>query len=153
MQLSIKKGGGLPYARKENYEYDGKQYEADLKIGGETELGNYGEQTVFKIKTRNGDKKLTFNQATINVLVSELGGETENWVNKKVKVLLSKKVIAGKRCVVPYLVTEGWELDEFGELVKLPLFSAKNPPEVPNFCSHTKLSDEYGEVSVESIPF
>lgn len=160
MKLSVKKGGGLPYARKEAYEYDGTKYEADLKIGdivtildsGETEVGNFGEQTVFKIKTRNGDKKLTFNQATINVLVSELGGETEQWVNKQVKVLLSKKVIANKRCIVPYLVTEGWELDEFGELVKLPL-SDKNTPQVPNFGSQTVLSDDEGEVRLETIPF
>jgi len=126
MKLSIKEGGGLPYARKEAYEYDGTQYEADLQTddeveildSGETEMGNYGEQTVFKIKTRNGDKKLSFNQATINILIKELGDETEQWIGKKVKVILSKKVIAGKKCIVPYLCTEDWELDEYGEMSK-----------------------------------
>lgn len=126
MKLTIKKGGGLPYARKEAYEYDGTQYEADLKDGdiikildaGETEAGTYGEQIVFKIKTRNGDKKLSFNQATINVLIQEIGDDTDLWVNKDVNVLLQKKVIAGKKCIVPYLVTNGWYLDEYGELVK-----------------------------------
>jgi archaellum component FlaG (FlaF/FlaG flagellin family) len=126
MKLSIKQGGGLPYARKEPYEYDGKQYEADLKDGdivkildsGETEMGTFGEQTVFKIKTRNGDKKLSFNQATINVLVKEFGEETENWINKDVKVILDKKIIANKKAIVPYLVTSDWEIDEYGELFK-----------------------------------
>jgi hypothetical protein len=126
MKLSIKKSGGIPYARKENYEYDGTAYEADIKDGdfvkildsGETEIGTYGEQTVFKIKTRNGDKKLSFNQATINVLVQELGEETEGWINKDVKVLMLKKLIAGKKAIVPYLVTDEWKLDEYGELYK-----------------------------------
>jgi len=127
MKLQIKKGGGLPYARKEAYEYDGKQYQADLENGdvvkildsGETEIGNFGEQTVFKIKTRNGDKKLSFNQATINVLVQEFGEDTEQWINKDVNVILSKKIIAGKKAIVPYLVTKEWQIDEYGELYKL----------------------------------
>jgi len=126
MKLFIKKSGGLPYARKEPYEYDGTTYEADIKDGdvvkildsGETEIGTFGEQTVFKIKTRNGDKKLSFNQATINVLVQELGEETEGWMNKDVKVLMLKKLIAGKKAIVPYLVTDDWKLDEYGELYK-----------------------------------
>ena len=126
MKLSIKKGGRVPYARKEDYEYDGIKYEADLKTNdivkildsGKVEQGNFGEQTVFKIKTRNGDKKLSFNQNTINVLVQEFGDDTEQWINKDVKVLLQKKVIAGKKCIVPYLVTEGWGFDEYGELIK-----------------------------------
>ncbi|MFA6989753.1 MAG: hypothetical protein WC197_06770 [Candidatus Gastranaerophilaceae bacterium] len=126
MKLQIKKSGGLPYARKEPYEYDGTTYESDIKDGdvvkildsGETEIGTFGEQTVFKIKTRNGDKKLSFNQATINVLVQELGEETETWINKDVKVLMLKKLIAGKKAIVPYLVTDEWKLDEYGELYK-----------------------------------
>ena len=140
MKLTIKKGGGLPYARKEDYEYEGRQYEADLKMGdtvkildsGETEQGNFGEQLVFKIKTRNGDKKLSFNQATINILIQEFGEETENWANKDVNVILSKKVIAGKKCIVPYLATADWRIDEYGELFK---------------------SGTTDEVKVEDIPF
>lgn len=127
MKLSVKKSGGVGYARKEAYEYDGKQYEADLQHGdtvkildaGEIETGQFGEQTVFKIKTRNGDKKLSFNQNTINVLVQELGGDTEQWVNKEVKVLLHKTIIAGKKAIVPYLVVDGWGINEYGELEKI----------------------------------
>ena len=81
-------------------------------------MGQFGEQKNFKIKTRNGEKKLAINQASQNVLIEELGDETENWVGKDVKVILKKDVIAGKKVIIPYLVVEGWGLDEYGELVK-----------------------------------
>ena len=126
MKLSIKRGGGIPFARKEPYDYDGVGYEADLKNGdivkildsGNVEMGQFGEQKNFKIKTRNGEKKLALNQATQNVLIEEFGDETENWVGKDVNVILKKDIIAGKKVVIPYLVIVGWSLDEYGELVK-----------------------------------
>jgi len=126
MKFSIKSGGGVGFARKENYEYDGTKYEADIKAGdivtildsGTMETGTYGDQYNFKIKTRNGEKKIGFNQSTINVLVQEFGEDSENWVNKNVKVLFRKAIIAGKKCIVTYLVTSSWFLDEYGELVK-----------------------------------
>lgn len=126
MKLQIKRGGGVPFARKEPYEYDGTKYEADLKNGdevkildsGNTETGQFGEQHNFKIKTRNGEKKLGFNQKTINVLIEEFGDDTEEWVGKDVKVILKKDLIAGKKVIIPYLITEGWQLDEYGELLK-----------------------------------
>jgi len=140
MKLTIKRGGGLPYARKDDYEYDGTQYEADLQNGdtvtildgGETEQGNYGEQIVFVVKTRNGDKKFTMNQTTVNVLIEEFGDDTETWVGKEVKVLTQKKVIAGKKCVVAYLATDAWSMDDYGELTKTavaqtPLHNAEAP--------------------------
>ena len=73
MKLQIRRGGGIPFARKEPYEYDGQKYEADLKNedtvrildSGNIEMGQYGEQKNFRIKTRNGEKKLAFNQRCI----------------------------------------------------------------------------------------
>lgn len=126
MKVFKKIGGGVPFARKAPYEYEGVKYEADLKDGdivkvldgGNVEQGNYGEQTNFKVKTRNGEKKLAFNQSTINVLIDEFGDDTENWIGKDLNVLLVKKLIAGKKSIVPYLVVKGWTLDEYGELVK-----------------------------------
>jgi len=119
MKVYYKKGGSIPFVRKEPYEYNGVKYEADLKNGdivkildaGELETGQFGEQKNFKIKTRNGEKKLAFNQQTQNVLITGFGDETENWIGKDVKVILKKDTI-------PYLVVDGWELDEYGELVK-----------------------------------
>lgn len=126
MKVFYKAGGGVSFVRKLPYEYDGTKYEADIKNGdvvkildgGNVEMGTYGEQKNFKIKTRNGEKKIAFNQGTINVLLKELTDETENWINKDVNVLLVKKVITGKKSIVPYFVTVGWSLDEYGELVK-----------------------------------
>lgn len=126
MILETKETGGVAYARKEAYVWEDKNYEADIKNGdivtikdaGRTEEGQYGPQKKFLIETRNGEKRATFNQSTINVLVTELGNDTENWVGKKVKVLTKKDVIGGKKVIVAYFVTEGWSLDDYGELEK-----------------------------------
>lgn len=126
MKFKIKEGGGIAFANKKDYEYDGKKYEADLKDGdeiaildaGTKEEGKFGIQDNFTIQTRNGEKKLSFNQSTINVLVEELGEESNEWVGKKVKVILQRKVIAGKKCIVPYLVVGKWAIDDWGELSK-----------------------------------
>lgn len=120
--------GGVPFARKESYEYEGVKYEADVKNGDTVKIldggtveanNNYpGESTNFKIKTKNGEKKVGFNQKTTNILIEEFGDETEEWIGKEVKVLIHKTIIAGNKRNVLYLVTEGWSLDEYGELVK-----------------------------------
>lgn len=116
------------YARKEPYtdKADGKQYDADLKTGdkvkilnaGSVVIGQYGEQKVFSIETRNGPKNLTLNQSSENILIDEFGDDSEAWVGKEANVILKKDVVAGKKVIIAYLVTEGWHLDDFGDLVK-----------------------------------
>ena len=126
MKVYKRTGGGAAFVRKEPYEYEGTKYEADLKNGdvvkvldsGNIEPGQWGEQTNFKIKTRNGEKRVAFNQKTQNVLIEEFGDQTEEWVNKDVQVILKKDTIAGKKVIIPYFVIEGWALDEYGELIK-----------------------------------
>jgi len=127
MLITKKTGGGIPYARKMPYEYDGAKFEPDLKNldivtildAGTLEPSNYGgEQFNFKIRTRNGEKKTSFNQPTLNVLYDEFGQDSENWVGKKVRCLLHKAVIGGKKVIIAYFVTAGWQLDEYGELTK-----------------------------------
>lgn len=126
MIFKKKVGGGVPFARKMTYEYDGVKYEADIKDGdivtildsGSVETGQFGEQYNLKIKTRNGDKRVTLNQNTINVLVDEFGEDAENWIDKEVKVLTKKAVIAGKKVIIVYLVSGEWFLDEYGELIR-----------------------------------
>lgn len=126
MKFYKKVGGGVPFARKEPYEYNGVKYEADLKDGdviklldsGVIETGQYGEQNNFKIKTRNGEKKLSLNQRTVNVLVDEFGDLSENWIDKDLIVIIKKDTIAGKKVEIAYLVTKGWSLDDYGDLVK-----------------------------------
>lgn len=120
----VKIGGA--YAKKLPYEYEGVKYDADIKKGDEVTIksegqivaGQYGDQMVFLIETRNGDKNLTLNQTTLNILHDELGDDSKNWVGKKVKVLIKKDTVAGKKVDIAYLVTDGWVLDEYGDLVK-----------------------------------
>ena len=124
--MEIKKGGGLPFAKKEDYEYQGEQFDADIKDGdtikildsGVVEQGKFGEQKNFKVETRNGIKKLTINQPSENVLVAELGDDSEKWVGKEVSVLFKKDVIGGRKVLITYLIVGDWKLDEYGELVK-----------------------------------
>lgn len=113
------------YAKKAPYEYDGKQYEADIKNGdtvkilneGATVTGQYGDQQVFQIETRNGPKNVTMNQSSINVLVDELGEESKDWIGKEVEVITKKDTIAKKKVEIAYFVTPGYILDEWGDLV------------------------------------
>lgn len=114
------------WAKKEPYEYEGKQYEPDLMVGDRVKLldagqvvpGEYGEQTIFSIMTRNGERNIALNQSSINVLVDEFGDESADWVGREVRVLMKKDVVAGKRVIIAYLVAEGWYLDDFGDLAK-----------------------------------
>lgn len=124
--MTIKeKGDGTPYARKEEYEYEGQSYEADIKSGdkvkilngGTVEEGNFGEQTYFKIDTRNGERKAPFNQSSINVLVKAWGDESSEWEGKTASVLTKKGIFAGKKGIATYFVVDGWSLDEYGDLV------------------------------------
>jgi hypothetical protein len=104
------------WAKKEPYEYEGHGYDADIKDGDVVEIlddgtvtqGEYGEQTVFSIKTRNGEKNVALNQRSINVLVDTFGDDSMQWVGKQVRVLLQKAVVAGKKTIIAYFVTDGW---------------------------------------------
>jgi len=127
MKVQKKIRDGIPFAKKEDYEYEGTKYEADIKNGDKITILNEGVDEVnqwgntvynFKVKTRNGDKKLGFNQKSINVLIESFGDDTTKWIGKDVNVILHKTIIGGERKVVAYIVTDGWSLDEYGDLVK-----------------------------------
>lgn len=151
---------GIGYASKTDYEYEGKTYEADLKNGdkvtilndGVIEQGQFGDQHYFKVKTRNGEKKAPFNQSSINILVPALGKNSEDWVGKEVNVLTKKTVIAGKKVIVAYFVTDGYYLDDFGDLTNDtrdddvdPIFTPKSEGE--------KALDAIRNQDVEEPPF
>jgi hypothetical protein len=112
------------YARKEAYNYEGTDYEADIKNGdmveilnkGDVVTGEYGDQYVFQIKTRNGEKNANFNQSSINALIDAYGDDTESWVGKEVKVLTKKGVYGGKKGIAAYFVPANYILNEYGEL-------------------------------------
>ncbi len=81
---------------------------------GTTITGDYGDRQVFKIKTRNGEKLLSFNQTSINNLIDAYGEETENWVGKNVKVWIVKASVGGKLKDVVYLSAPDWVMTEDG---------------------------------------
>jgi hypothetical protein len=126
MKIVKKVSIGGAYARKAPYEYEGKSYEADIKNGdtitilneGSIVSGQFGEQHVFSIQTRNGEKNFTANQTTLNVLHDELGEDSKDWVGKSVRVITKKDVVAGKKVEIAYLVSGDWALDEWGDLTK-----------------------------------
>ena len=136
MKLSIEKKIGGAYARKEDYEYEGTKFKADIQNGdkvviksaGTEVTGQFGDQTVFVIETRNGDKNFPLNQSSINVLVEAFGEDTEKWVGKSVKVLTKKGVFAGKKGIAAYLVTDEYSLDDFGELTKATVSTGDEVP-------------------------
>jgi len=148
---------GIAYASKSDYEYDDKQYEADIKNGdtvtildsGKIEPSQYGDQYYFKIKTRNGEKKTPFNQSSINVLVGSLGDESESWIGKDVTVLTKKTVIAGRKVTVAYFVTSGWYLDEYGDLVN----DVATPQEKTNYEQPVPPPYPTEDINPDDIPF
>jgi hypothetical protein len=85
-----------------------------IKDGGTVTQGQFGEQNVFKIETRNGEKNLSINQTSINSLIDKWGEESESWVEKKVKVHAIKQNVAGKFINVYYIAPEGYEMGENG---------------------------------------
>lgn len=132
--MQKKEGGdGVAYARKEAYEYEGTQYEADIQNGDKVTIkdsgiveshAKFGDQHKFIISTRNGDKRTNFNQKTINAMVDAFGDESEDWVGKEVTVATEKTIISGERRIVAYFLPTGFILDEWGDIVK-------DEPDVP----------------------
>lgn len=161
MQVEIKAtSDGIGYASKNAYEYEGKSYEPDIQNGdqvtilnaGSIEEGKFGPQHYFKIKTRNGEKKAPFNQSSINVIAGLHGTETENWVGKTVNVLTKKGVFAGTKGIAAYFVTEGWYLDEWGDLVQdVPVI--RHDPVIMQKTAAQEEVEAIRNLNPEDIPF
>ena len=117
---------GIGFVRKEAYKWEDKDYEADIQNGdkvkilseGEMEEGQFGEQMVFKVETRNGTKKYPINQLSRNILIDTFGDEDKDWIGKELNILTRKGMYAGKKGIASYIVPDGWVLDEYGDLVK-----------------------------------
>lgn len=159
MKVTKKTSVAGAYAKKEAYSYEGKDYEADIQNGDKVELlnsgdtvsGEYGDQMVFQIKTRNGEKNATFNQSSINALIEAFGDETEDWKGKEVNVLTKKGVYGGKKAIASYFVPEGWYLDDFGDLVKneeVVQTEEETPKSTPE-----AVDPDAEEINPEDIPF
>lgn len=76
--------------------------------------GEFGDRHTFGIKTAKGDKIISFNQTSLNNLVDAFGDDSEDWVNKKVKVFLVKQMVSGTLRNIAYFAGEDWEMTEKG---------------------------------------
>ena len=157
MQVTIKAtSDGIGYVSKSPYEWDGKEYEPDIQNGdkieilnaGSIEEGKFGPQHFFKIKTRNGEKKAPFNQSSINVIAGVLGTDTDAWVGNNLTVLTKKGVFAGTKGIATYFVTDGWYLDEYGDLVNdVPT----EKPE-PTFTPKSDVQQQVDDMRNQEVP-
>ena len=89
-----------------------------LSAGEKTE-GQFGEQTVFRVGTRNGERNVAFNQTSQNALIDGFGDDSESWINKNVKVFRILQNVSGKMRKVAYFVPEGWDINENGDFSKV----------------------------------
>lgn len=82
--------------------------------GGTITSGEFGDRHTFGIKTAKGDKIISFNQTSLNNLVDAFGDDSEDWVNKKVKVFLVKQMVSGTLRNIAYFAGEDWEMTDKG---------------------------------------
>ncbi|MEI6580824.1 MAG: hypothetical protein WCO07_01485 [bacterium] len=110
---------------------------------GATVSGEYGDRQVFKIKTKNGEKNLSFNQTSLNYLIDAYGDDTKTWVGKKANVTIIKMNVSGKFRDIVYIYGIGWEMQEDGSVKKIGVQGA------------VQTSVEYPEddINPEDIPF
>lgn len=161
VQVAIKAtGDGIGYASKSPYEWEGKTFEPDIQNGdkvtilngGDIEAGGQFEPALYcKIKTRNGEKKAKFNQSSINIIAGVYGVDTEKWTGKEVTVLTKKGVFGGTKGIAAYFVTEGWYLDEYGDLVQ-DVPTTRDPIFTPKTENQQSVEDIRNQ-SVEQPPF
>lgn len=158
----IQAGGGVSYARKEPYEYEGTQYEADIqnddiitiKNEGEKELSEkFGEQFYLVVSTRNGDKKLKVNATSFNTMIDAFGDETSEWIDKEVKAFTKKDMINNKKVTIVYLAPRGYHLDEWGDLVKKEADTPREAPAPTEKTEGQKQVEDAQEITPEDIPF
>jgi len=109
-----------------------------INDSGEVVTGEYGDRTVFRIQTRNGEKLLSFNQTTVNNLVDAYGKKSEAWVGKNATVFIIKAMVSGKFTNVVYLAGEGWGMSDDGKF---------HGPANKN----VEIDEE--EIKIEDVPF
>ena len=109
---------------------------------GEWIEGQFGQQFVVKVQTRNGEKNVNFNQTSINILHDEFGDDTAKWIGREVLIRVKKDTVAGKKVDIYYFVTPDWEFDEYRELVRTTQKSEVVDPNYPQ-----------EDIKPEDIPF
>ena len=106
-------------------------------------------QTVIKIKTKNGARYMNLNAKSINAMILTCGSnDDKDWIGKKAKILLNPTTIGGKKVIVAFLAGAKWELDEYGEPYDPD--SVTNQGEIPDELPTIEQDDE---INVDDIPF
>lgn len=118
---------------------------------GEWITGDFGEQFVIKVQTKNGEKNVRFNQTTLNILHDEFGEDTANWVGKDVVIRVKKDVVANKKVDIYYFVTPNWDFDEYRELVN----TQEPKDDIPVINTYDDVNDELmaAKPSKQDLPF
>ena len=107
--------------------------------------GEFGDRQVFKVKTVNGEKNMSFNQTSLNNLIDAYGDDSSKWVGKQVNVTVIKMNVSGKFRDIIYLYGKGWEMQDDGTVKKVGGQGAVKMPEGVDY------PDE--DINPEDIPF
>lgn len=71
---------------------------------GTEQKGDFGPQTVFKVRCPNNEERLlTFNRTSQNHLIDAYGEETKEWVGKRILVWVREENVSGEFKDVIYL--------------------------------------------------
>lgn len=98
-----------------------------LVSAGETVSGEFGDRLMFKVKTKNGELNLSFNQTSINHLIDAYGDNTSAWEDKNVKVWVVDQNVQGKIRGVVYLTAPDWKKVRVNGELKFVPSSEKEP--------------------------
>ena len=104
--------------------------------------GDYGKRLVFTIKTKNGEKIMTFNQTSLNNLVDAYGDDSNAWKDEMAKTYVVKQKVGDKLKNVAYICGIGWDMLDDGQFVK----------NVGKKTTKSKTEDEPDNDDYDSIP-
>jgi len=111
----------------------------EILDAGNIVTGDYGDRHVFKMKTRGGEKNMSFNQTTMNYMIDAYGDDTSTWVGKSAKVWLVDMNVSGKMRAVVFLTDPTWKKVRVnGELKFMP---------------EKAVAEVEKEINVDEIPF
>ena len=89
-----------------------------IKDAGQVIEGKFGEQTVFKVMTKDKQTfNLAMNRTTQNNLAKGYGEESEEWVGKVASAFVVKQMVGDGLKNILYLAPDGWTMTDDGEFV------------------------------------
>ena len=124
----------MKIVKRESMQGDWAKVGEDIVDGGSIVIlnegkkieGEFGPRVVFKIKTKNGEKNMAFNQTSLNNLVDAYGDDSAKWVNKIAKTYVVKQRVKDKLTNVAYICGAEWEMLDDGTFIKSSHKSPQN---------------------------